>query len=52
MDKGFTLGSQIEIIARDPFDGPLTILIDGKSAVVGCTAATYISVEQDKGACK
>lgn len=52
MDKGFNLGSQIEIIAQDPFDGPLTILIDGKLAVVGCIAATYISVEQDKGACK
>ncbi len=52
MDKGFTLGSQVEIITRDPFDGPLTVLIDGKTVMVGYTVATYISVEQDKGAGK
>ena len=52
MDKGFTLGSQVEIITRDPFDGPLTVLIDGKTGIVGYTVATYISVEQDKGAGK
>lgn len=52
MDKGFTLGSQVEIITRDPFDGPLTVLIDGKQAMVGYAVATYISVEHDQGADK
>lgn len=47
-NKGFGLGAQIEIITRDPFDGPLTVLIDGKQVVVGYAVATYISVEQDK----
>ncbi|MBI5668498.1 MAG: metal-dependent transcriptional regulator [Chloroflexi bacterium] len=52
MGKGFTLGSQVEIITREPFEGPLTVLIDGKTVMVGYTVATYISVEQDKGAGK
>ncbi len=47
MDKGFALGSTVEIVRRDPFDGPLTVLIDGQEVIVGYTAATHISVEPE-----
>jgi Fe2+ transport system protein FeoA len=45
LDKGFKLGSQIEVLERDPFDGPITALVDGERRVVGHNVATCIWVE-------
>lgn len=43
--RGFTLDTEVEVRARDPFDGPLTIRIDGEEAVIGHALATVILVE-------
>jgi len=45
LDKGFKLGSQVEVLERDPFDGPITALVDGERRVVGHNVATCIWVE-------
>lgn len=46
LDRGFVLGTQIEVLARDPFDGPLTIKINNEEKVIGHLVATTILVEQ------
>lgn len=45
LDRGLGLDARVEIVGRDPFDGPLTILVDGEQRVVGHTVAGAIWVE-------
>lgn len=45
LERGFQLEGQVEVLFRDPFDGPLTIRLDGGERVVGHQVATSILVE-------
>jgi len=45
LDRGFALGAQVEVTARDPFDGPLTARIAGEQRVLGHAVAACIDVE-------
>jgi DtxR family Mn-dependent transcriptional regulator len=45
LDKGFVLGKRVEILARDPFDGPVTVKFDDREAVIGHSVAAAILVE-------
>jgi Fe2+ transport system protein FeoA len=45
LDRGFKLDSKVEVIERDPFDGPITALVDGKKRTVGHNVAACILVE-------
>ncbi len=45
LDRGFKLDSKVEVIERDPFDGPITTLVDGKKRTVGHNVAACILVE-------
>ncbi len=47
LDRGFQLDAHIEVIERDPYNGPITVLIDGKRAVVGHQVADSILVEPE-----
>ena len=47
LDRGFELGSAVEVVARDPFDGPITAEVDGHDRVVGHQVAECILVEID-----
>ena len=44
LDRGFKLNARIEVIERDPFNGPITALVDGKRGVVGHHVAENILV--------
>jgi DtxR family Mn-dependent transcriptional regulator len=44
-ERGIKLNAQIEITARDPFDGPVTVLVDGASQIIGHNVASCIMVE-------
>jgi len=44
LDRGFKLNARIEVIERDPFNGPITALVDGKRRVVGHHVAENILV--------
>ena len=44
LDRGFRLNAVVEIMARDPFNGPITVRIDGKRRVVGHQVAENILV--------
>ncbi len=45
LDRGFRLEAQVEVVARDPFDGPVTTLVDGEQRVIGHHVADCILVE-------
>ncbi|MBN8866432.1 MAG: metal-dependent transcriptional regulator [Solirubrobacterales bacterium] len=42
---GIAVGDQLELIDRQPFDGPLTIRIDGESHVLGLTLAQAMRID-------
>ena len=45
LERGFALGASVEVTARDPFNGPVTALVNGQKAVIGYNVATCILVE-------
>lgn len=45
LDKGFKLDSHVEVLSRDPFEGPITTRVDGQQSVVGHNVAECILVE-------
>lgn len=45
LERGFKLNLPIRVIARDPFEGPITILLDNVERVIGHTIANAILVE-------
>lgn len=45
LDRGFQLNAQVEILARDPYEGPITIQLDGTETVIGYILAESILVE-------
>ena len=45
LDRGFALGSQVVVTAREPFDGPLTVNVNGEARTIGYNVATCIDVE-------
>jgi DtxR family Mn-dependent transcriptional regulator len=49
LDRGFSLNARVEVLARDPFDGPITVLIDGQERVIGHNVAASILLEVHNG---
>ena len=45
LKRGFALNAEVEVIARDPFEGPLTIKLGEEETVIGHTVAESILVE-------
>lgn len=46
LDRGFQLGAVVEVLLRDPFDGPITALVDEKQQTIGHGVASCIDVER------
>lgn len=45
LDRGFSLDTSIEVLERDPFQGPITVKLDNRETVIGYTVAESILVE-------
>ncbi|NWF70995.1 MAG: metal-dependent transcriptional regulator [Chloroflexi bacterium] len=45
LDRGFKLEADVEVLERDPFDGPISVLVNGERRVVGYHIAACIWVE-------
>jgi DtxR family transcriptional regulator, Mn-dependent transcriptional regulator len=45
LDRGFRLDSEVEVLARDPFDGPITARVDGEERIIGHQVAECILLE-------
>jgi DtxR family Mn-dependent transcriptional regulator len=44
LDRGFVLNAPVKVVERDPFDGPITVRVDGKRRVIGHQVAENILV--------
>ena len=47
IDRGFRLNARVEVVERDPFHGPITVLVEGKKRVIGHQVAENILVASD-----
>jgi DtxR family Mn-dependent transcriptional regulator len=45
LDRGFVLHEQVQVVARDPFEGPVTVQLLAQQIIVGHTIAAAILVE-------
>lgn len=45
VERGLKLHTGVEVIARDPFEGPLMVQVDSQQQIVGYNVATCILVE-------
>jgi DtxR family Mn-dependent transcriptional regulator len=45
LERGFKLESHLEVLSHDPFDGPLTVNVDGSERLIGHNVANCILVE-------
>jgi DtxR family Mn-dependent transcriptional regulator len=46
LDRGFRIDGVVTVAARDPFDGPISVTVDGASSIIGRQVASYILVER------
>lgn len=46
LDRDFKLNEAVRVIARDPFNGPITALVGTEERVIGHNVATHILVER------
>lgn len=42
--KGLTIGSMVEVVDIDPFDGPITLSVNGEEQVIGVGVAQYVLI--------
>jgi DtxR family transcriptional regulator, Mn-dependent transcriptional regulator len=42
---GMAIGAEVELVTREPYDGPITVKVDGKRRVIGSELARQILVE-------
>lgn len=50
LDRGFRLNAHVDVVERDPFEGPLTVMVDGKRRVIGHHVAESILVTAEDAA--
>jgi len=43
-DKGLTIGAMVRVENVDPFDGPMTLMVDAAQQVIGVNVAQYVLV--------
>ncbi len=43
-EKGLVIAAQVEVIKVDPFEGPLTLWVEGAEQVIGINVAQYVLV--------
>lgn len=48
LERGFKLNITVQVKARDPFDGPVTVIINDGEQVIGHNVAAHILVEVDE----
>jgi DtxR family Mn-dependent transcriptional regulator len=42
---GMEIGAEVELVSREPYDGPITVKVDGKRRMIGSELARQIFVE-------
>lgn len=47
LDRGLKLNAEVEILSRDPFEGPLTVRVDGAERIIGHHVASCILLAEN-----
>jgi DtxR family Mn-dependent transcriptional regulator len=47
LDRGLCLNAIVTVLSRDPFEGPITIIVDGEERILGHNVAESVWVEVD-----
>jgi DtxR family Mn-dependent transcriptional regulator len=47
LERGYKLQAHVEVLSRDPFEGPVMAMVDGKMRIIGHQAATCIMLERE-----
>src|SRR5690349_1900388 len=47
---GMAIGAEVELVTREPYDGPITVRVDGRRRVIGGELARQILVERRRKA--
>src|SRR6185436_13994300 len=42
---GMAIGAEVELVSREPYDGPITVKVDGRRRVIGGELARHVLVE-------
>jgi DtxR family Mn-dependent transcriptional regulator len=45
-DKGLIVGAPVEVVARDPFDGPLSLMVSERHQIIGQNVASHVLVDR------
>lgn len=48
-EKGLTLGAEVEVMSRDPFEGPVTLRIAGEEHAISPHVARYVLLAEGSG---
>ncbi len=48
-DKGLTVGAEVQVLKADPFEGPLTLRVNGKDQVIGVHVAQCVLLAPESG---
>ncbi|MEM6281857.1 MAG: metal-dependent transcriptional regulator [Chloroflexota bacterium] len=48
LDRGLCLNAEVEVLNRDPFEGPVTVVVDGEERVVGHNITESVWVQQQE----
>ena len=43
-EKGLVVGASVAVTARDPFEGPLTLVVDGSEQIIGLSVARHVLI--------
>jgi DtxR family Mn-dependent transcriptional regulator len=43
-EKGLVMAAQVEVLKTDPFNGPLTLIVNGAQQVIGANVAQYVLI--------
>ena len=48
-EKGLVIAARVEVLKADPFEGPLTLLVDNSEQVIGVNVAQYVLISPYQG---
>ncbi|MBN1564117.1 MAG: metal-dependent transcriptional regulator [Anaerolineae bacterium] len=47
-EKGLVVGAQVRVLNRDPFEGPLTLMVEQQECIVGAGVAQYVFISSSR----
>lgn len=45
-EKGLIVGASVQVVARDPFDGPLSLVVNDEAQIIGKNVAAHVLIDR------